>query len=96
MKQGKAHARLLALAVLPSRCPCPQDIPNYKFTGLAWLFMGVANSDATLYDDEFQAMKKAYPNQVPPAALHSLPFTGCTSSASTMLLAACLCVCSCF
>ena len=41
-----------------------QDIPNYKFTGLAWLFMGVANSDATLYDDEFQAMKKTYPDQV--------------------------------
>ena len=74
MMRGQAHARLLALSVLPSRCPCPQDIPNYKFTGLAWLFMGVANSDATLYDDEFQAMKKAYPDQVPPAepAFHRL------------------------
>ena len=25
-----------------------------RFTGLSWLFMGVANSDAKLYDDELQ------------------------------------------
>lgn len=25
-----------------------EDVPNYRFTGLAWLFMGVANSDAKL------------------------------------------------
>ena len=41
-----------------------EDVPNYKFTGLAWLFMGVANSDARLYDDEFQAISKKYPKQV--------------------------------
>lgn len=41
-----------------------EDIPDYKFTGLAWLFMGVANSDATLYDDEFQELLKTYPKQV--------------------------------
>ena len=41
-----------------------EDIPDYKFTGLAWLFMGVANSDAKLYDDEFQAIAKKYPKQV--------------------------------
>ena len=41
-----------------------EDVPNYKFTGLAWLFMGVANSDATLYDDEFQEILKKYPKQV--------------------------------
>ena len=41
-----------------------ESIPGYKFTGLAWLFMGVANSDATLYDDELQAIKKTYPDQV--------------------------------
>ena len=41
-----------------------EDVPNYKFTGLAWLFMGVANSDARLYDDEFQAIAKKYPKQV--------------------------------
>ena len=33
-----------------------EDIPNYKFTGLAWLFMGVAVSDAKLYDDELSAI----------------------------------------
>lgn len=27
---------------------------NYKYTGLMWLFMGAANSDAKLYDDEIQ------------------------------------------
>ena len=41
-----------------------ENIPGYKFTGLAWLFMGVANSDATLYDDELQAIKGTYPDQV--------------------------------
>merc|ERR1712182_43133 len=39
-----------------------EDTP-YKFTGLAWLFMGVANSDAKLYDDELQEMLAAYPDQ---------------------------------
>ena len=37
--------------------------PNFQFTGLAWLFMGVANSDAKLYDDEFQAVLAKYPEQ---------------------------------
>ena len=41
-----------------------EEIEGYKFTGLAWLFMGVANSDAKLYDDELQAILKAYPDQV--------------------------------
>jgi ferredoxin--NADP+ reductase len=36
---------------------------SFKFTGLAWLFMGVANSDAKLYDDEIQDMLSAYPEQ---------------------------------
>lgn len=40
-----------------------EEVPDYKFTGLAWLFMGVANSDAKLYDDEFQAILKKYPKQ---------------------------------
>jgi ferredoxin--NADP+ reductase len=39
-----------------------EDTP-YKFTGLAWLFMGVANSDAKLYDDEFQQILATYPDQ---------------------------------
>ena len=40
-----------------------ENVPTYKFTGLAWLFMGVANSDAKLYDEEIQAIAKAYPDQ---------------------------------
>lgn len=36
---------------------------NYKFTGLAWLFMGVANSDAKLYDDEIEWCQKNFPDQ---------------------------------
>jgi len=36
--------------------------PNYQFSGLAWLFMGVANSDAKLYDDELSAIIEAYPD----------------------------------
>jgi ferredoxin--NADP+ reductase len=33
---------------------------DYK--GLAWLFLGVANTDALLYDDEWQEIKKNYPD----------------------------------
>jgi len=33
---------------------------DYK--GLAWLFLGVANTDALLYDDEWQEIKKSYPD----------------------------------
>ena len=32
------------------------------YKGEAWLFLGVANSDALLYDDEFQAAKKSHPD----------------------------------
>jgi ferredoxin--NADP+ reductase len=32
------------------------------YKGQAWLFLGVANSDALLYDDEWQDVKKNYPN----------------------------------
>lgn len=32
------------------------------FKGTAWLFLGVANSDALLYDDEWQAMLKSHPD----------------------------------
>lgn len=39
-----------------------EDTP-FKFTGLGWLFMGVANSDATLYDDELQEILDNYPDQ---------------------------------
>lgn len=32
------------------------------YKGEAWLFLGVANSDALLYDDEWQEVKKNYPD----------------------------------
>merc|ERR1719198_2548982 len=31
------------------------------YKGLAWLFLGVANSDALLYDDDWQLVKKEFP-----------------------------------
>eukprot|EP00200_Dunaliella_tertiolecta_P002447 CAMPEP_0202342650 /NCGR_PEP_ID=MMETSP1126-20121109/3128_1 /ASSEMBLY_ACC=CAM_ASM_000457 /TAXON_ID=3047 /ORGANISM="Dunaliella tertiolecta, Strain CCMP1320" /LENGTH=340 /DNA_ID=CAMNT_0048933645 /DNA_START=86 /DNA_END=1108 /DNA_ORIENTATION=- len=39
-----------------------ENVPNYKFNGLFWLFMGVANSDAKLYDNEIQEMAATYPD----------------------------------
>ena len=40
-----------------------EDTPAANaYKGEAWLFLGVANSDALLYDDEFQAAKKASPD----------------------------------
>ena len=33
------------------------------YKGQAWLFLGVANSDALLYDDEWQEVKKKHPEQ---------------------------------
>ena len=32
------------------------------YKGQAWLFLGVANSDALLYDNEWQDIKQSYPN----------------------------------
>ena len=32
------------------------------FSGLAWLFLGVYNSDALLYDDDWQAIKAKFPD----------------------------------
>merc|ERR1719484_531844 len=32
------------------------------FKGLAWLFLGVANSDALLYDEDWQKVKKDFPD----------------------------------
>ena len=40
-----------------------EDVPNFRFGGLAWLFMGVANSDAKLYDDEFKLISERFPDQ---------------------------------
>eukprot|EP01025_Chloroclados_australasicus_P022224 TRINITY_DN2300_c0_g1_i5.p1 TRINITY_DN2300_c0_g1~~TRINITY_DN2300_c0_g1_i5.p1 ORF type:complete len:351 (+),score=40.93 TRINITY_DN2300_c0_g1_i5:109-1161(+) len=40
-----------------------ENVSGYKFGGLFWVFMGVANSDAKLYDDELQEMLATYPEQ---------------------------------
>jgi ferredoxin--NADP+ reductase len=40
-----------------------EDTPAANaYKGTAWLFLGVANSDALLYDDEFQKVKSDYPD----------------------------------
>jgi len=40
-----------------------EDTPyGSDYKGLAWLFLGVANTDALLYDDEWQAVLKKFPN----------------------------------
>ncbi|XP_042040976.1 ferredoxin--NADP reductase, root isozyme, chloroplastic-like [Salvia splendens] len=39
-----------------------EDVPTFKFGGLAWLFLGVANTDSLLYDDEFSKYLKDYPD----------------------------------
>merc|ERR1711971_1487091 len=41
-----------------------EDTPAKRaYKGTAWLFLGVANSDALLYDDEWQTVKKENPDQ---------------------------------
>ncbi|KAL5217782.1 hypothetical protein ABZP36_018466 [Zizania latifolia] len=39
-----------------------EDVPKYRFGGLAWLFLGVANTDSLLYDGEFTSYLKQYPD----------------------------------
>lgn len=39
-----------------------EDVPTFKFRGLAWLFLGVANADALLYHDEFSKFKNDFPD----------------------------------
>lgn len=40
-----------------------EDTPAARaFKGVAWLFLGVANTDSLLYDKEFQEIKKRYPD----------------------------------
>ncbi|KDP34933.1 hypothetical protein JCGZ_09221 [Jatropha curcas] len=39
-----------------------EDVSKYKFGGLAWLFLGVANTDSLLYDDEFTKYLQDYPD----------------------------------
>jgi ferredoxin--NADP+ reductase len=40
-----------------------ENVPSWKFTGLLWVFMGVANSDAKLYDEEMQQITNTFPEQ---------------------------------
>ncbi|KAG4990303.1 hypothetical protein JHK87_023760 [Glycine soja] len=37
-----------------------ESVPTYKFGGLAWLFLGVANTDSLLYDEEFSKYLNDY------------------------------------
>lgn len=39
-----------------------ESVPTYQFRGLAWLFLGVANSDSLLYDDEFTTYLRDHPD----------------------------------
>ncbi|KAI8465221.1 MAG: ferredoxin-NADP reductase [Monoraphidium minutum] len=39
-----------------------ESVPGWKFDGLFWLFMGVANSDSLLYDDEIKAISATAPD----------------------------------
>ncbi|CAI7891613.1 unnamed protein product [Closterium sp. NIES-53] len=38
-----------------------EDVP-FKFSGLAWLFLGVANTDSLLYDDEWKEYLRLFPD----------------------------------
>ncbi|KAF5752700.1 putative ferredoxin--NADP reductase [Tripterygium wilfordii] len=38
-----------------------ESVPTFNFGGLAWLFLGVANTDSLLYDDEFTQYLKDHP-----------------------------------
>merc|ERR1712100_665148 len=41
-----------------------ENTPAAKaYKGTAWLFLGVANTDALLYDDELQMIKEKFPKQ---------------------------------
>ncbi|KAI0504442.1 hypothetical protein KFK09_015394 [Dendrobium nobile] len=39
-----------------------ESVTIFQFHGLAWLFLGVANSDSLLYDQEFSNYLQDYPN----------------------------------
>jgi len=39
-----------------------ENVPTFNFKGLAWLFLGVANTDSLLYDDEFTKYLEEYPD----------------------------------
>merc|ERR1712106_253852 len=48
--------------LIPEKTPNADLIMVATGTGIAWLFLGVANSDALLYDDEWQPIVKEFPN----------------------------------
>lgn len=39
-----------------------ESVPTFQFRGLAWLFLGVANTDSLLYNDEFSKYLRDYPD----------------------------------
>eukprot|EP00850_Spirogloea_muscicola_P021580 SM000255S08759 [mRNA] locus=s255:62245:63683:+ [translate_table: standard] len=39
-----------------------EDVPTFQFSGLAWLFLGVANTDSLLYHDEFSKYLEEHPD----------------------------------
>ena len=41
---------------------CVRRPSGAAYKGLAWLFLGVANSDALLYDDDWQDVVKKHPD----------------------------------
>ncbi|KAL5209834.1 hypothetical protein ABZP36_005457 [Zizania latifolia] len=43
-------------------CMFMEDVPNFKFGGLTWLFLGVANANSLLYDEEFTNYLQQYPD----------------------------------
>merc|ERR1719152_1140916 len=54
---GIAPYRSFLKRIFVEKTPFAAD---YK--GLAWLFLGVANSDALLYDDDWQELKAKFPD----------------------------------
>ena len=54
---GIAPYRSFIRRIFTEKTPFAKD-----YTGLAWLFLGVANTDALLYDDEWQAILKSNPD----------------------------------
>ena len=60
---SRTAAGVLGLPSPPVNPPNPNPNPNphQDYKGLAWLFLGVANSDALLYDDEWQVLTLTQP-----------------------------------
>lgn len=41
-----------------------ENNPDYKFTGVMWLFLGVPTSSTLLYQEEFEQMKANFPDNI--------------------------------